>query len=73
LLNQSLTLGGCKTGRAKIIKRYNLKAKFVILNVGPVWSDGANGEPKLLVSCYRNSLQIAIENQIQTIAFPSIS
>ena len=73
MLNQFLTLGGCKTGRAKILKYYNLKAKFVILNVCPIWSDGANGEPKLLVSCYQNSLQIAAENQIQTIAFPSIS
>ena len=73
LLKKCRTLGGCNTGQAKIRNGYNLKAKFVIHTVGPVWRDGTNGEPQLLASCYRNCLQIAVENQIQTIAFPSIS
>lgn len=73
LLKECRTLGGCNTGQAKITNGYNLKAKFVIHTVGPVWRDGANGEPQLLASCYRNCLHLAVENQIQTIAFPSIS
>ena len=73
LLKECRTLGGCNTGLAKITNGYNLKAKIVIHTVGPVWRDGTNGEPQLLASCYRNCLQLAIENQIQTIAFPSIS
>jgi len=73
LLKECLTLGGCNTGHAKITNGYNLKAKFVIHTVGPVWRDGVNGEPELLASCYRRCLKLAVENQIQTIAFPSIS
>ena len=73
LLKECRTLGGCNTGQAKITNGYNLKAKFVIHTVGSVWRDGANGEPQLLASCYRNCLQLAVENRIQTIAFPSIS
>ena len=73
LLKECRTLGGCNTGLAKITNGDNLKAKIVIHTVGPVWRDGTNGEPQLLASCYRNCLQLAIENQIQTIAFPSIS
>ena len=73
LLKECRTLGTCKTGQAKITNGYNLKAKFVIHTVGPVWKVGTNGEPQLLASCYRICLQLAIENQIQTIAFPSIS
>jgi len=73
LLKECRTLGGCNTGQAKITNGYNLKAKFVIHTVGPVWRDGANKETQLLASCYRNCLQLAVENQIQTIAFPSIS
>ena len=66
-------LGGCNTGHAKITNGYNLKAKFVIHTVGPIWRDGAKGEPQLLASFYRNCLQLAVENKIQNIAFPSIS
>ena len=73
LLKECKTLGGCNTGHAKITNGYNLKAKFVIHTVGPVWRDGVNGEPELLASCYRRCLKLAVENQIQTIAFPSIS
>ena len=73
LLKECRTLGGCNTGQAKITNGYNLKAKFVIHTVGSVWRDGANGEPQLLASCYRNCLNLAVENQIQTITFPSIS
>jgi len=73
LLKECRTLGGCNTGQAKITNAYNLKAKFVIQTVGPVWRDGTNGEPQLLASCYRKCLQLAVDNQIQTLAFPSIS
>jgi len=73
LLKECRKLGGCKTGQAKITNGYNLKTKFVIHTVGPVWRDGTNGEPQLLASCYRNCLLLAVENKIQTIAFPSIS
>ena len=73
LLKECRTLRGCNTGQAKITNGYNLKATFVIHTVGPVWRDGANREPQLLASCYRKCLQLAVENQIQTIAFPSIS
>ena len=73
LIKECRTLGGCNNGQAKITNGYNLKAKFVIHTVGPVWRDGTNGEPQLLASCYCSCLQLAVENQIQTIAFPSIS
>jgi len=73
LLEECKTLGGCPTGQARITKGYNLSAKFVIHTVGPVWHGGKNNEGKLLVDCYRNSLRLASENNIKTIAFPCIS
>jgi len=73
LLEECKTLGGCKTGEAKITKGYNLPASFVIHTIGPIWQDGSYNEDELLASCYRNSLQLAVDNDIKTIAFPSIS
>jgi O-acetyl-ADP-ribose deacetylase (regulator of RNase III) len=73
LLKECLTLHGCETGQAKITKGFNLPAKFVIHTVGPVWQGGSHKESELLASCYRNSLKIAVENNLKTIAFPSIS
>jgi O-acetyl-ADP-ribose deacetylase (regulator of RNase III) len=73
LLDECKSLGGCPTGAAKITKGYNLKARHVIHTVGPVWNDGKHNEDELLASCYRNSLKLAVENGLKTIAFPSIS
>lgn len=73
LLEECRTLRGCRTGEAKITRGYNLPARFVIHTVGPVWSGGNRGEADLLAGCYRNSLQLAVENEIKTIAFPAIS
>ncbi len=73
LLAECRTLGGCKAGKAKITRGYKLPARFIIHTVGPVWSGGGRGEAEVLAGCYRNSLQLAVENGIKTIAFPAIS
>ncbi len=73
LYHECRLLGGCKTGEAKITKGYNLPAAYVIHTVGPVWRSGSEGEPEKLEMCYRNSLALALEHGISTIAFPSIS
>lgn len=73
LLEFNRKLGGCKTGEAKISPGFNLPAKFIIHTVGPVWNGGKSNEDKLLANCYINSLKLAVENKIKTIAFPAIS
>src|SRR5688572_5382533 len=73
LLAECRTLGGCETGRAKITRGYRLPARWVIHAVGPVWRGGTHGEPELLASAYRESLQLAAEHDAHTVAFPAIS
>lgn len=73
LLNECKTLNGCPTGQARITKGYKLHARYVIHTVGPIWQGGSHDENLLLASCYRNTLLLAEECHIHTIAFPSIS
>jgi O-acetyl-ADP-ribose deacetylase (regulator of RNase III) len=73
LLAECRTLGGCRPGEAKITRGYRLPARFVIHTVGPIWRGGKHDEARTLTNCYRNSLQLAVENEIKTLAFPAIS
>ena len=73
LLFECRLLGGCKTGQAKLTKGYNLPCDYVIHTVGPVWYGGRKNEEELLANCYFNSMQLALENGIRKIAFPSIA
>jgi O-acetyl-ADP-ribose deacetylase len=73
LFAECRTLGDCRSGEAKMTRGYRLPARFVIHTVGPIWQGGKHDEAQILADCYRNSLQLAVENEVKTIAFPAIS
>jgi O-acetyl-ADP-ribose deacetylase len=73
LVHECRLLGGCKTGEAKITKGHRLPAKYIIHTVGPVWRDGLQGESEQLQACYRSVLRIAMQKNLRSLAFPSIS
>ncbi|MFN3695515.1 MAG: O-acetyl-ADP-ribose deacetylase, partial [Ignavibacterium sp.] len=73
LLEYNRKLGGCATGEAKISPGFRLPAKYIIHTVGPIWQEGTANEDQLLAGCYLNSLKLAVENKIKSIAFPAIS
>lgn len=73
LLEECRAIGGCPPGEARITAGHRLPARYVIHTVGPVWRGGGSGEPETLAACYRNSLALAGEHSIRTIAFPAIS
>jgi len=73
LLQYCKTLKGCKTGEAKISPGFELPARRVIHTVGPVWQDESHYEPQLLKACYQNSMEVALQNNVKSIAFPAIS
>ena len=73
LLQACRTLGGCRTGEAKITLGFNLPAKFIIHTPGPVWHGGTRKEPELLACCYTNALELALKYRGKTVAFPCIS
>ncbi len=73
LLVECRALGGCPPGQARLTRGYRLPAHYVIHTVGPVWHGGSDGEPAVLAACYRNSLQLAADHALTSIAFPAIS
>lgn len=73
LLAECQTLGGCRTGQAKLTRGYRLPARFIIHTVGPIWQGGVASEPELLAACYGNSLKLAVDSGVRTLAFPAIS
>ncbi|MDA1308102.1 MAG: O-acetyl-ADP-ribose deacetylase [Proteobacteria bacterium] len=73
LLEECRGVGGCPTGQARITGGHDLRAGHVIHTVGPVWRGGSHGEPEMLAACYRNSLALAADHEIRSIAFPAIS
>ena len=73
LLAECRGLRGCETGKAKLTRGYNLRARYVLHTPGPVWQGGGLGEPALLASCYRSCLDLAVQHGIRSVDFPSIS